>query len=87
MIHITNGLLLRCDMHTLYDLDLFAIDPDSFVIYFAPQIQDKEYVKYHGKKLHVAYKINHGALVERWKRFTEKYALTEVNSLNLTMHV
>ncbi|EBI3460142.1 HNH endonuclease, partial [Salmonella enterica] len=46
-----------------------------------------EYVKYHGKKLHVAYKINHGALVERWKRFTEKYALTVVNSLNLTMHV
>lgn len=85
--HISNGLLLRCDMHTLYDLDLFAIDPDSFVIYFAPQIQDKEYVKYHGKKLHVAYKINHGALVERWKRFTEKYALTVVNSLNLIMHV
>ncbi|HBW8848080.1 HNH endonuclease [Klebsiella pneumoniae] len=85
--HISNGLLLRCDMHTLYDLDLFAIDPDSFVIYFAPQIQDKEYVKYHWKKLHVTYKINHGALVERWKRFTEKYALTEVNLLNLTMHV
>lgn len=39
--HVSNGLLLRCDMHTLYDLELFAIDPDSFVIYFAPRIQDK----------------------------------------------
>lgn len=85
--HVSNGLLLRCDMHTLYDLELFAIEPDSFVIYFSPQIQDKEYTRYHGKKLHVMYKINYGALVERWKRFTEKYDLTEVNSLNIATHV
>lgn len=71
--HVSNGLLLRCDMHTLYDLDLFAIDPDTFVIYFAPQIQDEEYTRYHGKKLDVTYKINRGALVERWKKFTEMY--------------
>ncbi|MBL5882718.1 HNH endonuclease [Lelliottia aquatilis] len=71
--HVSNGLLLRCDMHTLYDLDLFAIDPDSLLIYFAPQIQDKEYTRYHGKKLHVSYKVNRGALVERWKTFTEMY--------------
>ncbi|MDA8479992.1 HNH endonuclease [Citrobacter sp. Awk 4] len=71
--HVSNGLLLRCDMHTLYDLDLFAIDPESFVIYFAPQIRDKEYTRYHGKRLNVAYKINHGSLVERWKKFTKAY--------------
>lgn len=84
--HVSNGLLLRCDMHTLYDLDLFAIEPNSFVIYFSPQIKDKEYIRYHGKKLHVTYKVNHGALVERWKRFAKKYDLDEVNSLNLIMH-
>ncbi|WP_240479167.1 HNH endonuclease [Pectobacterium brasiliense] len=84
--HVSNGLLLRCDMHTLYDLELFAIDPDLFVVYFAPQIQDKEYTRYHGKKLNVTYKINHEALVERWKRFTEKYDLTEVNLLNITIN-
>lgn len=85
--HVSNGLLLRCDIHTLYDLDLFAIDPDSFLIYFSPLIQDKEYVRYHGKKLHVTYKVNHGALVERWKRFTEKYDLDEVNLLNIATYV
>lgn len=73
--HVSNGLLLRCDMHTLYDLDLFAIDPDSFIIYFAPQINDEEYTRFHGKKLHVKYKVNHGALLKRWKRFTDKYGL------------
>lgn len=71
--HLSNGLLLRCDIHTLYDLDLFAIDPDSLLVYFSPKIKDKEYVRYHGKRLHVTYKVNHGALVERWKRFIEKY--------------
>ncbi|EOW6721181.1 HNH endonuclease [Cronobacter dublinensis] len=85
--YVSNGLLLRCDMHTLYDLDLFAIHPDSLIIYFAPQVQDKEYLKYHEKKLHVTYKINYGALVERWKRFTEKHVLTKDNMLNITMHV
>ncbi|HHR0843562.1 TPA: HNH endonuclease [Klebsiella aerogenes] len=77
--HVSNGLLLRCDMHTLYDLDLFAINPDSLIIYFAPQIQDKEYTKYQGKNLHVTHKINYGALVERWERFTEMYDLIEAN--------
>lgn len=85
--HVNNGLLLRCDMHTLYDLDLFAINPDSFVIYFAPQIKDKEYTRYHGKKLRVTYKINHEALVERWERFTEKYGLIVGMPLNMTTHM
>ena len=74
---VGNGLLLRCDLHTLYDLDLFAIEPESFIIYFSPQIQDVEYTRYHGKRLNVTYKINHGALVERWKRFIEKDNLTK----------
>lgn len=85
--NISNGLLLRCDMHTLYDLDLFAIDPDSFVIYFAPQIRDKEYRKYHGKKLGVAYKINRGALVERWKRFAKVNAPIVSIVQDQTIHV
>ncbi|EKH6436470.1 HNH endonuclease signature motif containing protein [Klebsiella michiganensis] len=73
--HVSNGLLLRCDIHTLYDLDLFAIDPDSLNIYFAPQINDEEYTRFHGKKLLVTYKVNRGALLERWTRFTDKYGL------------
>jgi hypothetical protein len=84
--YLGNGILLRCDMHTLYDLDLFAINPESLVIYFAPQIQDEEYTRYHGKKLHLMYKINQGALVERWKKFTEKYKFTEIHSSNIHPH-
>ncbi len=85
--YVSNGLLLRCDMHTLYDLDLFAINPDSFVIYFSPQIQDKEYTRYHGEKLNVAYKINRGALVERWKKFTKAYGPVVSTPLDQTIHI
>ncbi|MBW7619198.1 HNH endonuclease [Citrobacter portucalensis] len=84
--HVSNGLLLRCDMHTLYDLDLFAINPDSFIIYFAPQIKDKEYTRYHGGKLHVSYKINREALLERWKIFSEKHAFNVSTPLNITSY-
>lgn len=85
--HVSNGLLLRCDIHTLYDLELFAIDPDSFAIYFAPQIQDKEYTRYHGKKLQVTYKINRGALVERWERFIEKNELVEYVPMSMAIQI
>lgn len=85
--HVSNGLLLRCDMHTLYDLELFAIDPDSFIIYFASQIQDKEYTRYHGKKLQVTYKINRGALVERWERFIEKNELVEDVPMSMAIQI
>jgi len=73
--HLSNGLLLRSDMHTLYDLDLFAINPDSLLIYFSPYIKDQEYVRYHGTKLHVGYKVNLIAIKERWERFTTKYGV------------
>lgn len=83
--HVSNGLLLRCDMHTLYDLELFAINPDSLVIYFSQHIQDKEYTRYHGKKLDVTHKVNKDALIERWKRFTKKHGFTEINAINITV--
>lgn len=67
-----NGLLLRCDIHTLFDLDLFAIEPDTYTIYFSASIQDEAYLKYHGRTLMLPYKMNKDALAARWLRFLEK---------------
>ena len=33
---VSNGLLLRSDIHTLYDLDLIAIDPDMHEVTLSP---------------------------------------------------
>ena len=36
--HVSNGLLLRADIHTLFDLDLLGIDPDTLTIWLAESV-------------------------------------------------
>lgn len=40
---VSNGLLLRADLHTLFDCGLLAIDPDTLAILLAPALRDSEY--------------------------------------------
>ena len=49
--HVTNGLLLRADLHTLFDTRLLAVDPDTLKVLVAPSIQDPAYRELHGKPL------------------------------------
>jgi hypothetical protein len=73
--HVTNGLLLRADIHTLFDIDLIGIDPETLTIILAPAIQATVYAELQGRKITLPSKAanapNHEALVERWKRFAE----------------
>ena len=41
--NITNGLLLRADIHTLFDLNLIAIEPVNYKIYLAPSLKSSSY--------------------------------------------
>jgi hypothetical protein len=71
--HVTNGLLLRADIHTLFDLDLIGLDPESFAISLAPAIESTVFAKLQGQKLLLPAKAanapNQDALIKRWKRF------------------
>lgn len=49
--HVTNGLLLRADLHTLFDTLLLAVDPDTMKVLMAPSIEDPAYRNLHGKVL------------------------------------
>jgi tetratricopeptide (TPR) repeat protein len=49
----SNGLLLRADLHTLFDLNLVAIDPETLKVYIHPNLQKTEYRKLEGKELRV----------------------------------
>ena len=42
--HVQNGILLRADIHTLFDLDLLRID-ENYIIHLDKSIEDKEYKK------------------------------------------
>ena len=50
--HPCNGLLLRSDIHALFDLGLLSIHPESFHIYCSKQIREETvYGELHGKML------------------------------------
>lgn len=50
--HPTNGLLLRADLHTLFDLGLFVIDPKALCIHLHPKLRSApDYQHLHGKKI------------------------------------
>ena len=48
-----NGLLLRSDIHTLFDLGYIGIDPQSFLILVHPSLGNSEYNKLSGQKLEI----------------------------------
>jgi len=72
--HVQNGLLLRGDLHTLFDLGKIGIDPNTFRIIVSEQLMATLYSKLSGKKVRLPAKRaqwpNSESLrdhVKRWK--------------------
>ncbi len=76
---LSNGLLLRADIHTLFDLGMIAIDPESMQLKVnVALIESSDYgvlnnidIGYRLTKLHHAYKICEEGLNWRWESFIE----------------
>lgn len=49
--HVTNGLPLRADLHTLFDTLLLAVGPETLEVLVSPRIQDPMYRTLHGQAL------------------------------------
>jgi len=49
--HVANGLLLRADMHDLFDLGLVAVDTDSMRLRLARELEGTKYEPYEGREL------------------------------------
>jgi hypothetical protein len=49
--HPTNGLLLRADMHDLFDLGLIAVDTDKMRLRLSSELEGTKYEPYEGKLL------------------------------------
>ena len=68
--HPDNGLLLRADLHTLFDLNLLGINPESLEVKFHPKVLKTNYQKLEGIKLRCSqYKPSQSALQYRWTEF------------------
>jgi predicted restriction endonuclease len=48
---LQNGLLLRADLHTLFDLGLITIEAETLRVIVAPTLQMTMYAKFAGKEL------------------------------------
>jgi hypothetical protein len=48
---INNGILLRADIHTLFDLRLITIDPDTFTVLVSTELANSYYKQFDGKPL------------------------------------
>lgn len=56
--HSSNGLLLRADLHTLFDLGLLAVVPQTLTILVATQLNGTEYEALRGQPL----LVGHGSI-------------------------
>ncbi|MCP4107918.1 MAG: HNH endonuclease [Desulfobacteraceae bacterium] len=73
--HPENGLLLRSDIHTLFDLDLLGIEPDRMQIELHPNLaDDEEYAKLGDKTLSCErdQHPSHEALRIRYEQFKKR---------------
>lgn len=71
--HVTNGLLLRADIHTLFDCGLLSVDPATRTIVIADSLVGSTYESLGGRKLRVpknpAYTPSRKALTRHFSAF------------------
>jgi hypothetical protein len=69
--HPGNGLLLRSDLHVLFDLDMIGVDPSTMQIVVQPALLRSEYGLLDGRKLLLSNDAgpDSSALRTRWKAF------------------
>lgn len=49
--HVSNGILLRADIHTLFDLGLLTVDPFTRVVGISEGLEGTEYARYAGREI------------------------------------
>lgn len=73
--HVNNGLLLRADIHTLFDQYLIGINPDSLTVVIAGELEGTCYEEFDGQPLACpsdsAKRPSKEALRQRWDDFCD----------------
>ena len=71
--HPSNGLLLRADLHTLFDLYRIAIKPSTLSVVVHPDLENSEYCRFAGQPLlkPEGCTLNEAALRFRWDEYEQ----------------
>ncbi len=69
----TNGLLLRADWHTLFDLYMWTIDPKRAIVKLSAHIADRDYLRFADRPIKLpvdpTFAPDSAALRRRYRRF------------------
>lgn len=68
--NIKNGLLLRTDLHRLFDNYLLSINPESLTVHISEKIKDSHYSSLNGIKIEDKIGLSKTALNHHWFLFT-----------------
>lgn len=72
---VTNGLLLRADIHTLFDLALIGVEPETLQVAVSKELAGTDYSDLDGKSLEApndaAQRPSANALQSAWDRYVE----------------
>jgi HNH endonuclease len=75
---VSNGLLLRADIHTLFDLGLLAVNPATLTVVLSEWLPGTHYKQFLGAPLtspdNPGLRPSHALLAERWTWFQGKQA-------------
>jgi HNH endonuclease len=73
---VNNGLLLRADIHTLFDRNLLAIHPQTREVALSPQLSGTQYQMFSGvpigEPLAESQRPSQDVLNERWEQFQKE---------------
>lgn len=73
---VTNGVLLRSDLHTLFDMNLLRVNPITLKVVLDPSIRKGPYLRFHGRKLFQPKEKEERAsriyLYRRWNDYKER---------------
>jgi hypothetical protein len=79
----SNGLLLRTDLHTLYDLHLLGIEPGTLTVRLKPKAMQEPYNQFEGVKLLCKEsQVSRDALDFRWRLFRGLSNATEATAMD-----
>jgi hypothetical protein len=86
--HSQKGLLLRSDLHTLFDAGLLAIEPKTLTVHVAASLVATEYATFKGLKLRCdKHRPSEKALRIRWQEFKAREWPGEVSEKELVLQL
>jgi predicted restriction endonuclease len=72
--NFNNGLLLRCDIHTLFDLYKITIHPESYQVIISQKLHQTSYQALHNRKVNLPSQgtISKDALQKHYTEFLKR---------------